>query len=385
MLSDHPSGLTCCARRIFITPYPMSNSSPKNTIVGKRLSAAILISIIVHFVLLVILGLWTVYQYVHDDGVEMSVSMEQQQPEDIPDEVVEPIEITEVSPQVEVDLERLLVDPIHAVELPQIPQVQMTPTPPTPTIPDSAINRIAFTPPTRTRIAWDQVATTEASDELLQMDIYYARSSTREEDVTRIFAAGVTEESLRPFQKVPQTLYLTHILHPRVDSLQEIFARLNIQLEPNRLVFYRVHGTIRPPESGEYRFMVASDERIGLAINGRLMTSQRTAYGGTDQVTFGARANRWGWLPTGWGRSAFNGTEWIRMDRNQTYRIDIIVESDQRGRYSAMVGVEKRGSENSERLTVFSVTEMPDEIDDGFGERIPPMNRPPALVFPRPR
>ena len=352
---------------------------------SKRLSLAILVSIVFHFVLLVLLGIWTVYQYVLDDGLEMTVSMEEARvDDDMPEELIEPIEIPEVTPTITTDVDRMVVDPIHDVDLPQIPPMQTTPLPPTPVIPQTTANIVAFTPPTARRIAWDQVATTEPSSELLQMDIYYTRSSEREADLTRIFREGITDDSFRSFQKVPQTLYVSHILHPRVDQLQNIFDQLNVRLEPSRNMFYRIHGTIRPEQSGEYRFLVSSDDIIGLAINGELKVAQRTAYGGEDSVIYGRTWTRWGWLPTGWGRSAMNRTDWIRMDRNQTYRIDIIVESNQRGRYSAMVGAERRGAENPNALSVFSVIALPDEMDDGFGERIPPLARPPALVFPRP-
>ncbi|MCH8541838.1 MAG: hypothetical protein LAT58_13870, partial [Opitutales bacterium] len=53
------------------------NNNAISRMVGKRLSLAILISVIVHFVLLILLGLWTVYRYVQEGDPGMEVAMEQ--------------------------------------------------------------------------------------------------------------------------------------------------------------------------------------------------------------------------------------------------------------------------------------------------------------------
>ena len=77
-------------------PKQPIQESPNN----KRLSLAILISIAFHFVLLIVLGLWTVYRYVQEGDSEMEVAMEEGQEVEVQDEVVEEVEVTEIQPEV---------------------------------------------------------------------------------------------------------------------------------------------------------------------------------------------------------------------------------------------------------------------------------------------
>ena len=352
---------------------------------GKRLSLAVLISIVIHFILLVLFGLWTVYRYIQEGDPGMEVAMEAADQEQIEQEVtMEEVEIEEIQPEVEVDLDRLTVDPIHDVPLPEIPaDRQAIPTPPVPSVPTSAVDQVAFSQiASRVSMEWDQMSTSQFSEELLEMNFYNVRNAKSE--VERFVREGFDRSFFDDFPKIGDPLYAAHILHSRVNSreLSEIFER---ELPVDFIIHLR--GEITPPEDGRYRFFTASDEVIAVGLNRRLASARRGATSASHDFA-GVSLRRTGAYSSGWGSVFFQYGEWVEMQSGQTYPIDIVIGVEGRNtRYSAMLLVQKEGVDYQTHpggpyLPILSVVPLPDEIDGEFGERIPRLHEPPAKIFP---
>lgn len=359
--------------------------NPLQKMVGKRLSLAILISIVVHFVLLIVLGLWTVYRYVQQGDPGLEVAMEQAQQEEVQQELeIEEVEVSEVQPEVEIDLDRLTVDPIHDVALPEIvADAQAVPTPPTPSIPTTVADRVAFRQAGGTpNINWDQMSSAEFSEQLLEMRFFQASNARSE--VEQFVRGGFDRTFFDRFDEIGDPLYAAHVLHSRVNAheLSGIFDR---QLPANFIIHLR--GQITPPETGRFRFYTASDELIAVGINRRLVSARRGATSASHDFA-GVSLVRTGAYSSGWGSVFFQRGDWIQMEAGQTYPIDIVMGVEGRNtRYSAMLMVEQEGVDYERHpggpyLPILSVVPLPDEIDGEFGERIPRLHTPPALVFP---
>ncbi|MCH8475353.1 MAG: hypothetical protein LAT55_09015 [Opitutales bacterium] len=362
----------------------MAPQTPQK-IVGKRLSLAILVSVIVHFILLVLLGLWTVYRYVQQGDPGLEVAMEQAHEEEAVQEIeMEEVEVDDVQPQVEIELDRLTVDPLHDIPLPEIvADTQAVPTPPTPSIPTTTQDQVAFRQAGGTpNINWDQMSTRDFSEQLMEMRFF--GSSSPYADVERFVRGGFDRSFFEDFTEIGDPLYAAHVLHSRVQSqeLDEIFERSL----PNNFIIH-LRGHITPPEDGRYRFYTASDELIVVGINRQLVSARRGATSASHDFA-GVSLRRTGAYSSGWGSVFFQFGDWVEMEEGQTYPIDIIMGVDgPNTRYSAMLLVEKEGEDYSRRpggpiLPILSVVPLPDEIDGEFGERIPQLHEPPALVFP---
>ncbi|MCC5789422.1 MAG: hypothetical protein JJT75_07295 [Opitutales bacterium] len=273
-------------------------------IVGKRLSLAILVSIIVHFVLLVLLGLWTVYRYVQQGDPGMEVAMEQAHEEEAVQEIeIEEVEVADVQPEVEIDLERLTVDPLHDINLPEIvADTQAVPTPPTPSIPTTAADTVAFRQAGRTpSIDWDQMSTSEFSEQLMEMRFF--ASSSPYADVEQFVRGGYDRSFFEDLNEIGDALYAAHVLHSRVqsDELNGIFERSL----PNDFIIH-LRGEITPQEDGRYRFYTASDELITVGINRQLVSARRGATSAAHDFA-GVSLRRTGLIPLG-GAASFSNT-----------------------------------------------------------------------------
>ncbi|MCC5789074.1 MAG: hypothetical protein JJT75_05535 [Opitutales bacterium] len=394
----------------------MSNN-PLSRMVGKRLSLAILISVIVHFVLLIVLGLWTVYRYVQEGDPGMEVAMEQGEEMEAPQEVVEEVEVTEVQPEVEIDLDRLAVDPLHDVSLPEIPaDTQAVPTPPSPTVPTTAADRVAFTQ-AAPRGAWGNVfGATEESDYLLSGAFYDlqqdpdgnstgisgANNSARQKGMRILreeFVGGGFDRRVldRQFLRAPEDRSVSFIAHPTMPfrlGPQAYEMEDVVEIQGGGL-YWAIHyeGTISPPSSGEYRFTAFADDHLVLAIDGEIVVD-----GGlkklTDSRYHGEQVH--GLIPRTNDRARGSRTsDWIRMEAGRNYQIDIVLGENEPVEYTAWLFVEEKGVEyeksgNWPKLPLFSTIEMegPPDWEEMLKDlelrrlQIPPMAEE-VLAFPR--
>ncbi|MCC5790299.1 MAG: hypothetical protein JJT75_11735 [Opitutales bacterium] len=376
--------------------------------VGKRFSLAILISVIVHFVLLIVLGLWTVYRYVQEGDPGMEVAMEKaEEAVESPQEVMEEVEVTEVQPEVEIDLERLTVDPLHDVSLPEIvADTQAVPTPPTPTVPTTVQDRVAFTQ-AAPRGSWGSVfGASDESDFLLSGAFYHLQQDTNgnptgvsrsqgERIIQNEFVeAGFDREAFdRKFYRAPEDRSVSFIAHPRMDfRLAPKAYGVEDDVEPvDGGLYWMIHyeGTISPPRTGEFRFTADADDHILVAIDGKVVVD-----GGiktiSDRRYHGNSVH--GRMPT--VRRSMT-SDWIAMDENENYRIDIIVGENQPQTYYAWLFVEEKGVEYEKedgwpKLPLFSTIEMdgPPDWEEMLKDldlpeiRVPPMADE-VLAFPR--
>ncbi|MCC5790580.1 MAG: hypothetical protein JJT75_13195 [Opitutales bacterium] len=363
----------------------MKNPKAQQKEIGKKFSLAILISIVVHFILLVVLGLWTVYRYVQQGDPGLEVAMEQAEEEAAVEEIeIEEVEIDEVEPQVEIDLDRLTVDPIHDIPLPEIvADAQAVPTPPTPTVPTQAADRVAFRQAGGTpNIEWDQMSTSEFSEQLMEMRFY--RSNDAWGDVEEFARNGFDRSFFEDFEEIGDPEYAGHILHQRMSS-EEISANLERDLSGNFIIHLR--GNITPLKDGRYRFFTASDQVIAVGINGKLVSARQGMTSSTHSFAGVNLSRTGGYDSVGWGRIFFQFGEWIEMNEGETYEIEIVTGYRGRGRYSGMLLVQQENVDYRETpagpvLPIFSVVPLPENIEGEIGEGIPPLHEPPFLKFP---
>lgn len=364
---------------------------------------AVLISVIVHFILLILLGLWTVYRYVQEGDPGMEVAMEQGEEATV-EEQMEEVEVTEVQPNVEVDLDRLVVDPIHDVQLPEITaDTQAVPTPPVPSVPTTVADQVAFRQ-VAPRGSWGNVfGSSDESDFLLSGKFYdfkqkpdgtssgIGRNFVRE--VREFVESGFDRRTIdNKFFSAPEMrsvsfiahLYMNADLAPKAYDLEGI-------VEGERWIIH-YNGVISPQETGRYRFTAYADDQALVAIDGTVVVDgsrQKIS----DPRYHGSRVH--GDMP-GTNDSGHSRTsDWIQMNANRNYDIDIIVGENPGGRYMAWILVEKEGFEYEQvggypRLHLFSTIEMdgPPDFEQAAEElglrsvRTPPLQDE-VLAFPR--
>ncbi|MCH8474814.1 MAG: hypothetical protein LAT55_06250 [Opitutales bacterium] len=360
------------------TPSPVK---PQKQI-RSRLSLAILISVVVHFVLLIVLGLWTVYRYVQEGDPGMEVAMEQGEEAEAPQEVVEEVEVTEVQPEVEIDLDRLTVDPLHDVALPEITaDTQAVPTPPTPTIPTTAADRVAFRQ-AMPRGDWANSFGSREESEFLLRGFYYdfkrkadgGHTSLRDRDhfpVIREYIENNFDQSvLDEYFRVPDPLFTSFIFHPRRNSTLalEAYEAEEHGVSPGT---WAVHytGRFSPPESGKYRFITKAEAGMVVIVD-REVVSQN-GYGSDHQITSWRPSERYNFgLP---GNSASVG-DWLELRSGQNYDIEIFLGDGQVGNYQAILLIEQEGvdyekdSRGNPILPIFAMVPMEGDPPEGFGE-----------------
>ncbi|MCH8540830.1 MAG: hypothetical protein LAT58_08685 [Opitutales bacterium] len=328
------------------------NESSLSKVVGKRLSLAILLSIVVHFVLLIILGLWTVYRYVQEGDDGMEVAMEKGEDAAVLEEVMEEVEVSEVQPEVEVDIDRLMVDPIHDVALPEIvADAVSVPTPPTPTVPSAVADRVSFTQATQRR-AGSAFGSTEFFESSL-VGTFYDVKQDREgkrrginlprgfrQELQRLHESGLSEEVFADFYKVPRKMYLTHLAVEKQEAQMatEVFD-VEQYVEPRGwLIHYR--GYIQPERRGTFRFVGAGDDVMMVYIDGEIVLEANwghTAVGAWSQDR-GEPSNH---------HNPFSGSEnrygdWIEFG-NRPVRIDILFGENPGGRMGGALFVQEKG------------------------------------------
>lgn len=354
------------------------------------------------------LGLWTVYRYVQEGDPGMEVAIEEgEEAVEAPQEVVEEVEVTEVQPEVEIDLDRLTVDPLHDVALPEIvADTQPVPTPPTPTVPTTTEDRVAFTQ-AAPRGSWGSVfGATDESDFLLSGAFYHLQQDPDGNSTgmgrgqgeriiqTEFVEAGFDRDAFdERFFRAPEDRSVSFIAHPRMDfRLAPQAYGVEDYVEPvGGGLYWMIHyeGVISPPRDGRFRFTADADDHILVAINGEVVVD-----GGIRSIS--ARefhgSDVHGRMPT--GRTS-RTSDWIPMSAEQNYDIDIIVGENQPQRYYAWLFVEEEGVEyerdgNWPNLPLFSTIEMdgPPDWEEMLKDldlpeiRLPPMADE-VLAFPR--
>ena len=298
-----------------------------NRLVGKRFSLAILISIIVHFVLLILLGLWTVYRYVQEGDPGMEVAMEQGEEMEAPQEVMEEVEVAEIQPEVEVDLDRLTVDPIHDVQLPEIAaDTQSVPTPPVPNVPTAVADQVAFRQ-VATRFTGGIFGSSEQVDGSLQGYLFDFKQDPDQRGIRhsntifenhiaefirdRNWDRGWLEEN---FFKAPNSLSTTQIFFPtvRASAGPDFFGAGDIVDEMRWVVHYK--GRFAPEESGQFRFVGYAGEVVIVRLNGEVVLD--------GSHPFLRSRNRTPVYSEGRGqRSGRDMTEWQEEDHGYDHKI----------------------------------------------------------------
>ena len=373
-------------------------------ITSKRLSLAILISIIVHFIILILMGLWTVYQYVVEGDPGMEVSMEQGEVVDAPDQE-EVVEIQEVQHQVEVEFDRLVVDPLFEQDLPVLnAQIDAVPTPVTPTIPTTTASQIVFQR-AAPRGSWGNVfGSSDQNDFMLDGVFFDFKQTNRGErrnpnfvqEVRQFVDGGFNRSALeRTVFRAPNNRSVSFIAHPNMSANLAPAAYDLAGVVEGRQWIIHYNGVISPPRNGRFRFTAYADDQALVAIDGRVVVDgsrQKIS----DSRFHGTQVH--GNMPNTNDSNHSRTSEWISMQANRNYNIDIIVGENPGGRYMAWIFVEEEGVQYERvggtwpRLPLFSTIEM-DGIPDwdqmmaqipGFSGnvRVPPMADS-VLAFPR--
>ncbi|MCH8476085.1 MAG: hypothetical protein LAT55_12765 [Opitutales bacterium] len=355
--------------------------STLSKLVGKRLSLAILISVIVHFVLLILLGLWTVYRYVQEGDPGMEVAMEQGEEMEAPQEIVEEVEVTEIQPEVEIDLDRLTVDPLHDVALPEIvAETQAVPTPPTPTVPTTVADRVAFTQAT-TRFTGGIFGSTEQVDGTLQGYLFDLKQDARGN--SRRISNTIFEDHIasfirdhdwdrswlqKEFFQAPNSLNTSQIFFPtvRADAGPAYFGAGDIVDERQWIVHYE--GRFQPQRSGNFRFVGYAGEVVIVRLNGEvvldgshpwLRTRSASPVYGEDQGQRSGRAmTEWqegGEDDHGYDHKVFSGGRWgshrfyygdvMNFRQGQVMDLEILIGERGGGDFNAFLLIKEVGKE----------------------------------------
>ena len=355
---------------------------------------AILISIIVHFVALIIFGLWTVYRYVQEGDPGMEVAMEEGE-ETAVEQQMEEVEVTEVQPNVEVDLDRLTVDPIHDVQLPEIAaDTQAVPTPPVPSVPTAVADQVAFRQ-IMPRGDWGNTFGQREESDFLLRGYYYDFKRTSDGNMTALrgrrhfpvireyIESGFDQSVLDEYFRVPDPLFTSFIFHPRRNSTLALEA---YEAEEHGVApgTWAVHytGRFSPPETGRYRFITKAEAGMVVIVD-REVVSQN-GFGSDHQITSWRPSERYNFgLP---GNSASVG-DWLDLRAGRDYDIEIFLGDGQVGNYQAMLLVEQDGveyerdSRGNPILPIFAMVPMEGDPPDDFGEGAMPV-LPEPLAMP---
>ena len=323
---------------------------------GKRLSLAVLISIIFHFVILILMGLWTVYQYVTEGDHGMEVSMETGETEHF-DEQQEEVEIEMVEPNVQVDLDRLVVDPIFDHDLPQInAQIDMVPTPVTPTIPTTAVNQIAFTQPRR--FSGGMFGSRDRVDGTLQGYFYDLkqnpdRTSRRmsnslfHDEIREFIRRGWDRSWLdRNFFRAPEPLNTTQIFFPTIRASEgpNFFGVGEFVDERQWIIHYK--GQFTPTENGRFRFVGYAGEVVIVRFDGQIVLDGNHPFLPRD-------ITGWNEPNHGLDHRIFTGGQWrehrlyygdyVNFRAGRTVDLEILIGERGGGDFNAFLFIQKEG------------------------------------------
>lgn len=371
---------------------PVSTPSNKADL-KNRLSIAALISILFHFILLILLGLWTVYQYAVEGDHEMAVTMEESSGPEMDHEPVEEVIVEEMPQEIAVDLERLTVDPLHEVELPRLAaQITSVPTPVTPTIPTSTASSVVFHSAVP-RASWGRPFGQREENDLLLRGYYYdfkrlangETSGLQNRDhfpiIREYIESGFNESVLARYFRVPDPLFASHIFHPRRSSnlALEAYDAGRHGVGPGT---WAVHyqGKFSPPETGRYRFITKAEAGMVVIVNRKVVS--QNGFGNDHQIARWQPSQRYNYgLP---GNAASVG-DWINLRRGQAYDIEIFLGDGRVGNYQAMLMVEQDGvtyekdSRGNPILPIFTLAESEEPLPD-FGPNALPVAPMPLLM-----
>ena len=280
-------------------------------------------------------------------------------------------------------MDRITVDPLHEVELPEITSHSQTvPTPPSPTVPTESADRVAFRQAMPSGEWSDTFGSRDESDFLLRGYYYdFKRNAEGEETSLRCrehfpvireyIESGFDESVFDDYFRVPEPMFTSFIFHPRRDSrlTVEAYGAAEYGVEPGTWAIHYT-GRISPPESGKYRFITKAQAGMAVFVDGEIVS--QNGYAGDHQVIPSwSPSKRYDFgLP---GRSASVG-DWIEMNSGQNYDIEIFLGDGEVGFYQAMLLVEQEGgdyetdSRGNPILPIFSTIPMQEEPPEDFGE-----------------
>lgn len=332
----------------------------KTSVVSKRLSLAILISIIVHFVILILMGLWTVYQYVVEGDQGMEVSMERGEAEEEFQEQTEEIEVQVVETVIPVELDRLVADPILEHDLPQLnARVDAMPTPVTPTIPTSAANVVAFTQPRR--FSGGLFGSRDQVDGTLEgyfYDLKQNRDGTSRRMGNTLFEneirTFVREQNWdrawldRNFFRAPEPLNTTQIFFPTIPASEgpTFFGVGDLVQEQQWLIHYK--GQFTPPENGRFRFVGYAGEVVIVRYDGKVVLDgnhpflprnitnwEEPNHGLNHRLFAGGR----------WSDHRLYYGDWINFRAGRTVDLEILIGERGGGDFNAFLFIHKENEE----------------------------------------
>ncbi len=160
------------------------------------------------------------------------------------------------------------------------------------------------------------------------------------------FESNWNRAQLRKFYQAPQPLYATQFYVPWMNAVEAPKAfGAEQQIAPsNWIAIYE--AKVSPPSSGRYRFIGAADDLVAVRLNNKMVLE--AYWGGTNAPGFSPSgyvaypsvqsANRIPGFPKG-----FVAGEWINLDSNQAYPMQVILGERPGGQYWGYLFVEKEG------------------------------------------
>lgn len=165
-------------------------------------------------------------------------------------------------------------------------------------------------------------------------------------EVRTFFESGWNRSALRKFYRAPTPLYAVQFYVPwmNADEAPKAF-KAEQQIAPNMwLAVYE--AKVSPPSSGRYRFVGAADDLVAVRFNKKLVLE--AYWGGTILPDY---------KPSGYVRypsvqgdnkipgfpNGFVAGEWISLDANQAYEMQVVLGERPGGQFWAYLFVEKEG------------------------------------------
>ena len=140
------------------------------------------------------------------------------------------------------------------------------------------------------------------------------------------------------------SIYTSHIFLPNMDAAKgpEAFG-MERKIEPSNW-FIHYQGAFSPPQSGRFRFWAMADDTVIAAVDGRVVI---------DVSLDKANPGRWAAKAANF-RSRFQLTpgDWMELDREKSYRLDLIVGERPGGKFQAYLLVEREGEKGAKGETV---------------------------------
>jgi hypothetical protein len=194
---------------------------------------------------------------------------------------------------------------------------------------------------------------TTQADDLKLSGIMYDLKQTRSRkasgkvDYYAVLAAFVESrfnpDVLKNFYR-SSSIYTSHIFLPNMDAAKgpEAFG-MERKIEPSNW-FIHYQGAFSPPQSGRFRFWAMADDTVIAAVDGKVVI---------DVSLDKANPGRWAAKVTNF-RSRFKLTpgDWMDLEQEKSYRLDLIVGERPGGKFQAYLLVEKEGEKGPKGETV---------------------------------